>query len=462
MVRIGVNKNNLGPHSIALSSVILKIYDWVVLILCEDMLGLDELQFSYQKNCSTTMCTWLVVETVNYFTRNGSDVYSCFMDMKKAFDMVKHGTLFKKLIERKIPLVHIRLFITMYMAQTAKVKWKGTISEAFSIVNGVKQGAVISAILFCVYIDDLIKKLRKNQDGCWINDNYVGIIVYADDIALLSPTLDGLQNMINSCSEYAGQHNLVFSTNDDPNKSKTKCMVFQRKKRDIGNLELNGKDLPWVKTVKHLGSTIKNDVDSLMRQDLVEKRAMYVSRNNELCQEFFFAHHRTKIWINNVYNTSFYSSPLWDITSREYTKLEKSWNVSQRVMMNLPRTTHRFFIEPLTSTQHIGKSLKRRLVKFVSKVKESSKSVLRHMLYEIEGDCRSTTGRNIRSLLLEYQISKLSEIDIARRAYKRISSGEEWKIPLVKELVDATCGDLEVTNFNPDQLREIAELVCST
>ena len=130
--------------------------------------------------------------------------------------------------------------------------------------------------------------------------------------------------------------------------------------------------------------------------------------------------------------------------------------------MNLPPTTHRFFIEPLTSTQHIGKSLKRRLVKFVSKVKESSKSVLRHMLYEIEGDCRSTTGRNIRSLLLEYQISKLSEIDIASRAYKGIPSGEEWKIPLVKELVDATCGDLEVTNFNPDQLREIAELVCST
>ena len=168
------------------------------------------------------------------------------------------------------------------------------------------------------------------------------------------------------------------------------------------------------------------------------------------------------VHLNNVYNTSFYSSPLWDITSREYTKLEKSWNVSQRVMMNLPRTTHRFFIEPLTSTQHIGKSLKRRLVKFVSKVKESSKSVLRHMLYEIEGDCRSTTGRNIRSLLLEYQISKLSEIDIASRAYKGIPSGEEWKIPLVKELVDATCGDLEVTNFNPDQLREIAELVCST
>ena len=62
-------------RSIALSSVILKVFDWVVMTLFGERLGLDELQFSYQRNCSTTMCTWLVVETVNHFLRNGSDVY---------------------------------------------------------------------------------------------------------------------------------------------------------------------------------------------------------------------------------------------------------------------------------------------------------------------------------------------------------------------------------------------------
>ena len=138
------------------------------------------------------MCSWLVVETVNYFTRNGNDVHSCFMDMKKAFDMVKHGTLFRKLLDRKLPMVHLRLLMIMYKSQKAKVKWKGTLSGAFSILNGVKQGAVISAILFCIYIDDLIKELRRNQDGCWINNNFVGVIIYADDIALQPPSLDGL------------------------------------------------------------------------------------------------------------------------------------------------------------------------------------------------------------------------------------------------------------------------------
>ena len=113
--------------------------------------------------------------------------------MKKAFDMVKHSLLFNKLIERNVPPIFIRLLIVMYLSQEAKVKWDGCLSKSFSITNGVKQGAVLSAVLFCVYIDDLIKKLRKEGNGCWINGEIVGIIVYADDIVLLSPTLDGLQ-----------------------------------------------------------------------------------------------------------------------------------------------------------------------------------------------------------------------------------------------------------------------------
>ena len=90
-------KNKLGNtepsdnyRSLALSSVILKIYDWVVITLFGDRLNLDELQFSYQKNISINMCSWLVVESIGHFRRNNSDVFSCFMDMSKAFDMVRH------------------------------------------------------------------------------------------------------------------------------------------------------------------------------------------------------------------------------------------------------------------------------------------------------------------------------------------------------------------------------------
>ena len=60
-------------RSIAISSLALKIFDWVIILLYGGRLNLDELQFSYQKNCCTNMCTLMAVETIDYFVRNGSE-----------------------------------------------------------------------------------------------------------------------------------------------------------------------------------------------------------------------------------------------------------------------------------------------------------------------------------------------------------------------------------------------------
>ena len=95
--KLGDSETSDNYRPIALSSVILKIFDWIALLLFGENLGFDDLQFNYQQNCSTTMCTWLMVESTNYFLRNGSNVYSCFMDMRKAFDTVQHSKLFQNL-----------------------------------------------------------------------------------------------------------------------------------------------------------------------------------------------------------------------------------------------------------------------------------------------------------------------------------------------------------------------------
>jgi hypothetical protein len=76
--RADISKNY---RSLALSSLVLKIIDWIILLLFGTSLGLDDLQFAYQPGASTTMCTWAVLETIDYFLRNGSEVYTCTMDM---------------------------------------------------------------------------------------------------------------------------------------------------------------------------------------------------------------------------------------------------------------------------------------------------------------------------------------------------------------------------------------------
>ena len=133
--------------------------------------------------------------------------------MSKAFDRVKHSVLFLKLLDKGLPEIYIRLILTMYLGQSANVRWNGEFSELFTLTNGVKQGAVLSAIFFCVYINDLYTRLTTRRSGCWINGEFYGVIGYSDDILLLAPSLDALNEMLKVCECYATEHNLQFSTN---------------------------------------------------------------------------------------------------------------------------------------------------------------------------------------------------------------------------------------------------------
>ena len=202
--------------------------DWIILSLYGATLGLDELQFAYQSGCSTTMCTWMVLETISYFMRNGSEVFTCCMDMTKAFDLVRHSLLFKKLLHAGLPVIFVRLLLVIYLNQFANVKWNSSYSNIFSLSNGVRQGGVLSAILYCLYVDGLFKELRNSGYGCWVNGNFHGIFGYSDDNMLLAPTVHALQEMLKICEKYANEHNLRFSTDPNPVKCKTKCIAFTK------------------------------------------------------------------------------------------------------------------------------------------------------------------------------------------------------------------------------------------
>ena len=134
--------------SIAISSIILKLLDWVFISLFGVHFDLNDFQFAYQAGCSTTMCTWAVLETVDLFLKAGSEVFTCAMDMTAAFDLTLHSLLFRKMIKAGFPVIFIRLFIFILMKQPANVRWNGDVSSSFPMTNGCRQGAVLSAIAY--------------------------------------------------------------------------------------------------------------------------------------------------------------------------------------------------------------------------------------------------------------------------------------------------------------------------
>ena len=71
------------------------------------------------------------MEVIDYYPRQGCEVFAKVMDMTKAFDHVKQSALYQKLIDREVPLLYLRLLLRMHLEQKANVHWNGQISIMF-------------------------------------------------------------------------------------------------------------------------------------------------------------------------------------------------------------------------------------------------------------------------------------------------------------------------------------------
>ena len=99
-------------------------------------------------------------------------------------------------------------------------------------VYGVRQSAVNSLQLFSFYIDGLLRQLVNFALGCYVDHFFFGCLGYADDLLIMSASGSVLQSMVEICEIFAWESYLKFSTDPDPMKSKTKCLIFSKKKAD--------------------------------------------------------------------------------------------------------------------------------------------------------------------------------------------------------------------------------------
>jgi len=151
---------SVSYHGIALSSIFGKIFDLVLLFRYSEGLMSCDLQFGFKARRSTDMCTMILKESVAYYINNGSSVYCCFLDATKAFDRVEYCKLFRMLTKRQLPSVVLRLLCNMYLNHMTLVEYNGFKSAAFKVLNEVKQGGIISPIMFCVYISVADKRIK--------------------------------------------------------------------------------------------------------------------------------------------------------------------------------------------------------------------------------------------------------------------------------------------------------------
>ncbi len=122
-------------------------------------------------------------------------------------------------------------------------------SGQFGVVNGVKQGGVLSPLLFAVYIDGLIIRLEETGVGCHMGIRFIGTLVFVDDLKLLTPTLSWLKILIDVCENYAKEFNIKF------NGSKSCLLLFKGRNCKISTrgVTVNGVPLTVSETAVHFG-----------------------------------------------------------------------------------------------------------------------------------------------------------------------------------------------------------------
>ena len=205
------SSSNYRP--IALATIISKLLESVLLLKCEKYLCTSANQIGFKKAHGTELCIYTLREYIELYKKRSTTVFVTFLDASKAFDRLDHWLLFEKLVNRKVPLFIVRLLIVWYSLQRMHIRWGNTFSTFFCVSNGVKQGGIISPVIFNVYMDDLSCVLNRSKIGRRIGGEIVNHLSYVDDLCLICLSSAGMQKLLNVCSKYATKHSLSYNAN---------------------------------------------------------------------------------------------------------------------------------------------------------------------------------------------------------------------------------------------------------
>ena len=127
----------------------------------------------------------------------------------------------------------------------------GSRSDFFSLDIGVRQGCILSPLLFNLFISDLAKKFDNMEDKVQLGNRGINSLFWADDLVLFSKTKEGLDSILKTLEGYCNENYLMINT------KKTQCMIFNKSGRLISRpFYLNGVKLEMVRSYKYLGFVI--------------------------------------------------------------------------------------------------------------------------------------------------------------------------------------------------------------
>ena len=229
---------------------------------------ISNIQAGFREGFSTMDHVFTIVSIINLYKKMGIDLYVAFIDYAKAFDTIWRDGLWYKLVKEGIGGKFLNILKSMYEKSKSCVFINGERSQFFSSFAGVRQGEILSPLLFAFYINDLeeflkSKKIKTLKNLSKMSEkiaNHMGLqpnfimellaLYYADDTIILAESPDDLQNSLNELFNYCQKWKLKV------NEDKTKILCFTKKRKNEHTFSYNGQNLEIVKDFVYLGVTL--------------------------------------------------------------------------------------------------------------------------------------------------------------------------------------------------------------
>uniref|UniRef100_A0A8D9ACT3 Craniofacial development protein 2 n=2 Tax=Cacopsylla melanoneura TaxID=428564 RepID=A0A8D9ACT3_9HEMI len=320
-------------RGITLLSIPSKILTRIILNRIKDSVDqkLRREQAGFRKDCSCVDLINTLRIILEQSTEFQTPLYAAFIDFEKAFDSIDRRVIWSVLKEYGVPQKLINLIKETYNEYQCQVIHRNNLTESFPVQIGVKQGCLLSPIIFLMVLDRVMRKVTdgKRRGIRWTLTERLEDIDYADDLCLLSHNINDMKNKIKDLIEEGKKVGLKI------NEGKTKELRINNNNNE--DLIVNGQKIERVKEFQYLGSIIseKGGTDEDIKSRINKAKAAFAQLRPIWRSHQLRRHTKIRIFESNVKSVLLYGCQTWKVSKEVTGKLQTFINSRLRYILNI-------------------------------------------------------------------------------------------------------------------------------
>jgi hypothetical protein len=375
----------------------------------------NPLQRGFTERSSSTNAAYLLTEATLEAKDNKTPLYVTLLDASKAFDVVWHSSMLVSMYHQGVKGDVWCLAADAYKNMTSRVKWKGQLSRSISEKQGIRQGGLQSTEHFKARSNPLLDQLTSTDHGYRIGTTPVGTPTCANDMAIISDSLLGMQVMLDLSAQDSAMEKYTYS------QAKSKVLIYNTNIkmedwRDIQPLQLAASPIEVVAEQEHLGviRTANNTSQRVKERIILARRSMYALMGagmHGLNGLSTVVSH--KLWTTYIIPRMTHTLEATKLRKTEIQQLDQYQTTVLKQLQHLPTRTSNAAIHLLLGAVPVSAHIHRAVYTFFCSMAREQESVEYQVLtrqLSVKGPSSNSWVNTLRDIICDYDLPSAFDV----------------------------------------------------